>query len=286
MPNKNDLVLYIIGGGYRLKNFLDLIIDHPSKIYVTLDPSKNNSGIELNLDSYKNINFTKKNIKNYDVLISCNNSKIISSHLIKKARIGSLNFHSGNLPNYRGGSPLQWQFLQNENRFGISIVELNNSLDSGRVFAEIFFNNDKNENFLFHQKKADKLFTKIFWEAVDNLLNNTPIKYISKDDGMIWIQRTELDSKLRFYNAKVKPFINHVKLLKKPYQYLYFYTEDNQKLEIKNAIPSKRTFKSNPFRLFWFGKKLFLQLSDGAVELIDYYASPNSKVKGSYIVFK
>ena len=36
--------------------------------------------------------------------------------MINSAKFGTLNLHAGRLPKYRGGSPLNWQIINNEKR--------------------------------------------------------------------------------------------------------------------------------------------------------------------------
>ena len=39
------------------------------------------------------------------------------------------------LPKYRGGSPLNWQLINCEKKFGISVIKMNKKIDSGDIFS-------------------------------------------------------------------------------------------------------------------------------------------------------
>jgi methionyl-tRNA formyltransferase len=48
---------------------------------------------------------------------------------------GVINLHGGPLPEYRGGSPLNWQILRGEPEIGISLLFTEQGIDSGPVLA-------------------------------------------------------------------------------------------------------------------------------------------------------
>jgi methionyl-tRNA formyltransferase len=52
---------------------------------------------------------------------------------------GVINLHGGPLPQYRGGSPLNWQILRGEREIGISILLTEEGVDTGPVLARDTF---------------------------------------------------------------------------------------------------------------------------------------------------
>jgi len=63
-------------------------------------------------------------------------------HIFKKfqfniPRYGLINLHAGILPKYRGGSPLNWQIINNEKKIGLSIIKITKKLDKGPLLSRI-----------------------------------------------------------------------------------------------------------------------------------------------------
>jgi methionyl-tRNA formyltransferase len=65
--------------------------------------------------------------------------KIFRKSLIESPELGTINLHAGPLPQYRGGSPLNWQILNGEEMAGISIIQIDEGIDTGPVLAEAKF---------------------------------------------------------------------------------------------------------------------------------------------------
>ena len=277
------ITLFIIGGGTRLANLISALDKDKYTIFLFLDHTKDNSKI-LGENLYNSITFVSSFIDEFDILICCNTAKIIPQTIVSRARIGSLNLHSGPLPEYRGGSPLQWQYLNNVKSYGVSIVEVSKSVDSGKVYAEGYFNSDGSEAFEEIQQKANSTFMMLINEAIVNLIRDKPLRTVSSDEGKIWIQRSEIDSRIVKQDAQVDIFLRHVDLLQEPYPALCFITESQKKLEVREARRASFDIHANPLRLFYFRSNLYLRLFDGSVELTRYHVSETILKSGEYIV--
>ena len=59
--------------------------------------------------------------------------------LINAAKKNVINLHAGPLPEYRGGSPLNWQMINGENYIGISVIKMTKGLDSGPIYEKAKF---------------------------------------------------------------------------------------------------------------------------------------------------
>ena len=66
-----------------------------------------------------------KALKDTDIALSCGFPLLFKRSILKLPRRGFLNCHAGLLPKYRGGSPLNWQMINGEKKFGISVIKLN-----------------------------------------------------------------------------------------------------------------------------------------------------------------
>ena len=56
-----------------------------------------------------------------------------------KFSLGCVGLHASLLPKYRGGAPLNWALLNREKETGISLIELDDGVDTGRIYNQKSF---------------------------------------------------------------------------------------------------------------------------------------------------
>lgn len=72
-----------------------------------------------------------------DVGIVASYGKIIPSQILEMPRLGFLNIHPSLLPKYRGPSPIQTAILNGDMETGVTIMKLDEGMDSGPVLENI-----------------------------------------------------------------------------------------------------------------------------------------------------
>ena len=78
-----------------------------------------------------------KTIKEKEIVnIVCGFPYFFSSNVIKNSKNPIINCHGGNLPNYRGGSPLSWQIINNEKNIFISTLLIAKGTDDGKILLK------------------------------------------------------------------------------------------------------------------------------------------------------
>ena len=68
-----------------------------------------------------------------DIVVVVAYGCIIPPQLLHVARYGCINLHVSLLPQYRGSAPIQWAVLNGDSRTGVSIMQLDEGLDTGDV---------------------------------------------------------------------------------------------------------------------------------------------------------
>jgi len=71
-----------------------------------------------------------------DLFVSVASPVIFRKELIEAARLGCINIHSGKLPRYRGMMPNFWQLYHGEKKVGITVHEINEKIDDGRIILQ------------------------------------------------------------------------------------------------------------------------------------------------------
>jgi len=202
-----------------------------------------------------------KTLKNTDIALSCGFPLIFSKSILQLPRFGFLNCHAGRLPKYRGGSPLNWQLINCEKTFGISVIKLNNKIDGGDVYSERQFLIKKNYDINKLHKIANKNFPKMIIESIIKIINHKKPKKMKKI-GKIWRQRTEDDSFFKFKDKTFYQADRFVRALQNPYPNPFFYFK-NIKYKILKIKKTKK--KLNSGEIFFKSNKMYLGLKDSTV---------------------
>ncbi|MDD4705904.1 MAG: methionyl-tRNA formyltransferase [Bacilli bacterium] len=74
--------------------------------------------------------------KKPDIIITCAYGQIIPKELIEYPRLGCINIHASLLPKYRGGAPIHHAILNDEKETGITIMYMDEGMDSGDIISK------------------------------------------------------------------------------------------------------------------------------------------------------
>lgn len=71
-----------------------------------------------------------------DVAVVLAYGRILPSGVLSAPRLGCINLHASLLPRHRGAAPIQWSILEGDERTGISLMQMDEGLDSGPVYYQ------------------------------------------------------------------------------------------------------------------------------------------------------
>ncbi|MDP8568084.1 formyltransferase family protein [Methylophilus aquaticus] len=124
-------------------------------------------------------------------LISC--SQIIEKAILKNFKY-SLVLHASDLPKGRGWSPYIWSILNGEHTITVSLLEVAEKVDTGRIWLKKQFALEGHElaaeiNNLLFKTEVD-----LMSEAIENHYQIQP--YEQRGDPTYWVRRLPNDSRL------------------------------------------------------------------------------------------
>jgi len=70
-----------------------------------------------------------------DVAVVLAYGRILPRAVLEAPRAGCVNLHASILPRYRGAAPIQWALIRGETETGISLMQMDEGLDTGPVLA-------------------------------------------------------------------------------------------------------------------------------------------------------
>ncbi|MBI29363.1 MAG: hypothetical protein CMI95_05690 [Pelagibacteraceae bacterium] len=209
--------------------------------------NNNKFKIIKNLESKKLYNFIKK--EKFDLIISAGFPHIFKKKFFNISHHGIINLHAGKLPKYRGGSPLVWQIINGEKKIGLTIIKIDNKIDTGPIITKGEFKNIKKDTILEIQKKSNKLFLKLTLDAINYLAKGKKLKKQIRSKSY-FKQRNDNDAKINFdlSNNKIYDLVRSQSF---PYKGAYFYNYGKKfrllKCKIKNYEP--KVLPGNIFKI-------------------------------------
>ncbi len=157
---------------------------YPISVVYTQPPQKSKRGQKinkspiqgisetLNIDfrSPKTLNDNQEEYKfikelNADLAVVVAYGQIIPKEFLKLTKKGFINIHGSLLPALRGAAPIQRAIMNLDEEIGISIMKIEEQLDSGPVSNTYKFKLDKNSN-------AQEISTKLSMLAAEKILDN------------------------------------------------------------------------------------------------------------------
>lgn len=92
-----------------------------------------------------------------------------------------LNIHASLLPSLRGASPLQEMILQDKRKFGVSVMKMDEGMDSGEIMALSYLQSHSNLSLEVLANSLAKLGGKLILKTLSNLTQIAPMKQIHCD---------------------------------------------------------------------------------------------------------
>ena len=91
-----------------------------------------------------------------DVFVVAAFGQILSKEILEMPAFGCLNIHASLLPKYRGSSPIQWAVINGERKSGITIMQMNEGVDTGDILyqKELILDEKETGASLFHRLSA------------------------------------------------------------------------------------------------------------------------------------
>ena len=224
-----------------------------------------------------NVILKLKNL-NSKLFIIAGYSTIFKEELIKLPSQGAINLHAGRLPEYRGGSPLNWQLINGEKKAAISIVRVDKEIDAGNVLIEKDIIIKKSTDIKDLHNKANKLFPRLTKNIIDKI-ENLKGRVQNKKKSIYWHQRNDDDGHIDFKTINALQASRLIRALTKPYPGAWANLESKRVRIYKVEIP-KFNLCGKPGRICFIQKQgPYVICKDKALLIKSYIIEGNSAIK-------
>ena len=131
----------IVGAGHEVVG----VVTQPEKgrgggKQVLYTPVKE-AAIELGLKVYQPVKVRDEEFVNVlrelnaDIMVVSAFGQILTPEILNMTKYGCVNIHASLLPKYRGAAPIQWSIIDGEEKTGITIMQMNEGIDTGDILT-------------------------------------------------------------------------------------------------------------------------------------------------------
>ena len=136
---------------------------------------------------------------------------ILPEAILQGTKFGCINIHPSLLPRWRGAAPIQRTLMAGDEETGITIIKMDQGVDSGEMICQEKFTLDKKENYKNLAEKFSQMGAEILVKTLKNIRDgdfkpieqkhdlSTYAKKIEKEECAIdWnLSAVEIDQKIR-----------------------------------------------------------------------------------------
>lgn len=214
---------------------------------------------------------------NPDVIVTIAYGQIVPQGLLDIPKYGCLNLHGSILPKYRGASPIQTAIINGETRSGITLMEMIDKMDAGRMFAkeyvDISIDDDTTSLFIKMADAAKNLIIRELPNYIDGLL---PGEEQNEEEVTYCHMIKHEDEKLNL-ELTCQELVNWIRgLAQEPGGYLL---EDGHKFKIYKAKVANDLVTDEVGKIVKCDKNgLYLQCVNGQLALLEVQKEGKKKM--------
>jgi len=132
-----------------------------------------------------------------DLIVVAAYGRILPKPLLELAPLGCINVHGSLLPRYRGAAPIQWSVINGEKETGVTIIQMNEGMDTGDILLKATFTTEPDETSGSLFDKLADLGSATLLKAIEGIQDGTIIPVaqdhekattapmLKKNDGLI-----------------------------------------------------------------------------------------------------
>lgn len=140
-----------------------------------------------------------------DIIVTCAYGQIIPKEILKCSKYGAINVHASLLPKYRGGAPIQRAIINGETKTGITIMYMDEGMDSGDIIESEKTIIESDDNLETLSLRLEEIGSKLLVRTLPKIFNNmndrikqdeskvTYAPIIKKEDEHIDFSKTSIE---------------------------------------------------------------------------------------------
>ena len=189
--------------------------------------------------------------------------KIIPKNFLNLIKFGFINIHASLLPKWRGAAPIQRAIMNGDKKIGVSIMKIQEKLDSGPILASKEFELDKNENHGEIEKKLSLEGANLLIESLKSIENGNS-KLVDQDASKAtYAKKIDKNETKINWNKDANKVLGHIHALSpNPGAWFEF---DKERFKVLKAKASSENGKSG----YVIDDNLTVGCKTGAIQILE-----------------
>ncbi len=256
---------------------IDCVFTQPDKpvgrkAILTETPVKK-SALKFNLELRQEQRLTKDVIafienRKPDLIIVAAYGIILPKEVLRIPTFGCINIHASLLPEFRGSSPIHATLKQGRKESGISIMLMDEGIDTGPVFSKKSVLVDKKDRYLELENKLIELSNEVLVPILEKIIKKEiePVSQNEKSKSLTQMIKKQ-DGKIDWYKQSARDIFNAYRAFHLWPKTYAFFEEKNSKRKITLTFSDYTTenYQQEIGQIFKNNDNLLIQTINGAL---------------------
>ena len=203
---------------------------------------------------------------NPELIIVAAYGKILPAAMLQLPKYGVINFHPSLLPKYRGSSPIQSALLNGDAVSGVSIIQMNEKMDSGNIIIQKEFEITKEDDYFSIADRSAMIGLGLIRETIDKFRMNKVSSIEQVENQATYCQKIDKTAGKINWNQSSTEIFNQVRAYCDwPICYTIY---DKKKFEIIKSQNSELDPEIGIGQVFKDGKKVYVRCGQNCLEIL------------------
>lgn len=214
-----------------------------------------------------------------DIITVIAYGKLLPSALLELPVYGCINAHASLLPKYRGAAPIQYAIMNGETKTGITIIRMNEGLDTGDMIVSREIDILDNDDASSMVDKMSPLAAQLLLESIELIANKRTVPIAQDDSKASYAPIIKKDDGYFSFSDDAKKITDKVRgLCVWP---TAFFKTRQKTVKVFSAGYSKMQGAAGEILSL---NPLTVAAKDGSVELLEVMPSAGKRMEGTALV--
>lgn len=180
--------------------------------------------------------------KKPDIIITCAYGSIVPKVVLDYPSYGCINVHASLLPKYRGASPIVASILNGEKETGITIMYMDEGIDTGNIIMSRSIEIEDNDNSLSLSNKLSLLGANLLIDTLPKIFEGENFDIPQDNEEATYVGMLKREDEHIDFNSSVENIKNQVRAFS-PEPYAFINIDDTEykisEVEMKKCDVSK-----------------------------------------------
>lgn len=136
---------------------------------------------------------------------------ILPTEILQATKFGCINLHPSLLPRWRGPSPIQYTFFAGDEEIGVTIIKMDEGIDSGDMIMQEKFLLQKSDNYNNLAPKLSQLGAKMIVQSLKNLRDQNVVLTKQNKDLATFSKKLKKEESKIDWNLSADKILNKIR---------------------------------------------------------------------------